>query len=133
MTMPSLPPLILLFGAFSFPAAARGGGSEPRPCFQDGAEKQRLLKTAEDKQYNIKNIEISGNTSTRYRTFRKHWEKNFNEGDIFTIEALMKSIRGINRIRSIKPIGLEDIEVRLEENDRRGWNSINFVICVEQT
>lgn len=101
-------------------------------CTQDKEEKLQLLKKAEENEFNIKRIEISGNTYTRYRIFRKHWEKNFNEGDIFTQEALTKSIKGINKIKSIKTISIEDIFVSLQENDNRGWNSINFVICVEQ-
>ncbi len=117
--------LVFLFSDSAF-------ADETNPCSQDKAEKLLLLKKAEENEYNIKRIEISGNTYSRYRTFREHWEKNFNEGDIFTQEALLKSIKGINKIKSIKPISLDNIEVRLEENDNRGWNSINFVICVEQ-
>ncbi len=117
--------LVFLFSDSAF-------ADETNPCSQNKAEKLQLLKKAEENEYNIKRIEISGNTYTRYRTFRGHWEKNFNEGDIFTQEALLKSIKGINKIKSIKPISLDNIEVRLEENDNRGWNSINFVICVEQ-
>jgi hypothetical protein len=44
----------------------------------------------------------------------------------------LKSIEGINKIKAIEPISLEDIEVKLDENDARGWKAIDFVICVEQ-
>lgn len=107
-------------------------GDEPNPCAQSKAEKMRLIKKAEDNEYNIRRIEISGNTYTRYRTFREHWDKSFEEGSIFTRESLMKSIAGTNKLKTIKTISLENIEVRLEENDRRGWNAIDFVICVQQ-
>lgn len=107
-------------------------GDKPNPCAQSKAEKLRLIKKAEDNEYNIRRIEIFGNTDTRYPTFRKHWDRNFGEGSIFTRESLMKSIAGTNKLKTIKPISLDNIAVRLEENDKRGWNAIDFVICVEQ-
>lgn len=122
--------LIMLIFLFSFSLSAQT--NETNPCFQDSSEKLRLLKLAEDNQYNIRHIAIVGNTYTRYPTFRKNWDRSFEEGSIFTQEALMKSIKGTNRLKTTEKISLDNIEVRLEENDKRGWNAIDFTICVEQ-
>lgn len=123
--------LIMLILLFSFSLSAQTG--ETNPCLQDRSEKLRLLKSAEDNKYNIRYITIVGNTYTRYPAFRKNWDTSFNEGSIFTQEILMKSIKGTNKLKTIKKISLDNIEVRLEENDNRGWNAIDFTICVEHT
>lgn len=122
--------LIVLFVLLSIPVSAQTG--ETNPCLQDSAERSRLLKTAEDNQYNIRRIEIVGNTYTSYRAFQKYWEKDFEEGSIFTQELLIKSIKGTNKLKTIKRISLDNIEVRLEKDEIRGLNVIDFSICVEQ-
>ena len=120
---------LIVFASFSGFAQTE---NEQSPCAQDEAEKLRLIKKAEDDQYNVRNIQIFGNTYTRYPAFRERWDKNFEEGSIFTKKILVKSIEGTNKLKTIKPISLDDIKIRLEENDQRGWNAIDFDICVQQ-
>lgn len=122
----------LLFGLSIFSGFAQTENAEASPCFQDKTEKLQLLKKAEENQYNVRYIQLFGNTYTRYPTFRKQWEKSFEEGSIFTQKSLMKSIAGTNKLKTIKPISLDNIKVRLQENDARGWNAIDFDICVQQ-
>jgi outer membrane protein assembly factor BamA len=124
---------VLLFGFAVFSAFAQTEKSEAaKPCSQDKAEKLELLKKAEDNQYNIRHIYIVGNTYTRYRTFREYMAEEFNEGYIFTRKNLDKSIKGINKLKTIKPITLDNVEVRLEKDEVRNLNVIDFDICVEQ-
>lgn len=97
---------------------------ESAPCFQDADEKQRFVSEAEKNEYNVRRVEISGNESTRHRVFVK--KLFINEGDIFTRRNLEKSIKGISKISVIKPISLEDVEIRIDRQDK----IIDFVFCV---
>ncbi len=107
-------------------------GDKVNDCFQDKEAKLRLIKKAEDAQYNIRNIYIVGNTFTRYRTFRKQMVEDFDEGFIFTEKHLMKSIEGINELKTINPISLEDVKVQIERDAFRDLDVIDFDICVEE-
>lgn len=123
---------VFLIFLVPFSMLAQTENDAMKPCLQDRAEKLQLIKKAEENQYNIRHIYIVGNTYTRHRTFRKHMVKAFNEGFIFTEQNLMTSIKGINKLKSIRPINLDDVKVRLEKDAVRGWNVIDFDICVEQ-
>jgi outer membrane protein assembly factor BamA len=85
-----------------------------------------LITEAEAAEFNVRRIEISGSTDIRYRTFSR--KMALNEGDIFTSENLLKSVRGISRINAIKPITIDDVEIRLDRQNR----DIDFVFCVIQ-
>jgi hypothetical protein len=122
--------LIVLGSLLSF--AQTEISEETKPCSQNSAEKMQLIKKAEENQYNIRHIYLVGNTYTRHRTFRKYMAEEFNEGYIFSQKNLMKSIVGINKLKTIKPISLDNIEVRLEKDSVRNLNVIDFDICVEQ-
>ena len=52
----------------------------------------------------------------------------FNEGDIFTSENLLKTIDGFNRLEVIEPITIDNVEIRLDRQNR----DIDFVFCVIQ-
>jgi len=107
-------------------AQTGGSTSETKPCSQDGVEKQNLITEAEAAEFNVRRIEIAGNTFTRHRTFSR--KMAFNEGDIFKSENLLKSIDGINRIDLIEPITIDDVEIRLDRLNK----DIDFVFCVIQ-
>lgn len=121
---------VSILGLSSYFAAARtaGGNSYAEetapPCFQDADEKQRLIGEAEQNEYNVKSIEISGNEATRHRVFVKNLF--LYEGDIFTRRNLEKSIKGISKISAIKPISLADVGIRLDRGDK----TVDLVFCV---
>lgn len=98
----------------------------PKPCAQDAVERQNLITEAEAAEFNIRRIEIYGNTYSRYRLFSRNMA--INEGDIFKIENLLKSLDGMNGIEVIEPIIIDDVEIRLDRQNR----AIDFVFCVIQ-
>jgi Surface antigen variable number repeat len=104
------------------------GDIDISPCGQQKAEQDRLISEAIEKQYNIRRIEISGNTSIRHREFTKRMESNFSEGDIFTLEALEKSIKRISKMKLIYPITLKNVKIFLDPK----YVNVDFVICVVQ-
>ena len=124
---------VFIFSCASFSAFSQSDKSgELKPCYQNNEERLQLIKKAEDNQYNIRHIYISGNNHTRHRLFTEKMAKDFNEGDIFTQESLMKSIKGISKLKIIKPITLENVEVRLERDEFRGFDVIDLTFCVEE-
>lgn len=108
------------------------------PCFQEEDEKIKLMEEAELSQYRIRHISILGNTYTRDITFRKEFASDepfvFDEGYIFRQESLEKTLDGINEIKTIFPIRLDDVKVWLgkREIDDKAFNVINFDFCIEQ-
>ena len=73
-------------------------------------------------------VEISGNTYTRGREFWKRMSAGLNEGDIFTRRALEETVRRISKMKSIYPISMENVLVRLN----RTTEQIDVLFCVTQ-
>lgn len=103
-------------------------GNGQYKCGQPVEVSGPLIDEAEREQFNTRRVEISGSTYTRDREFRKRMVNGMSEGDIFTRAALEKSVRQVSRIRSIYDITMENIEIRLDREDR----SIDIVFCVKQ-
>ncbi len=101
-------------------------------CSQDKTEKLRLIKKAEENRYYIHRLYFVGNIATRHRTFREYMAESFNEGYVFSRENLLQNIKGINKLKSVKPISLDNVEVRLERDEVRNTDVINFDICVQE-
>lgn len=101
-------------------------------CSQNKAEKTQLISKAESNQLHIREITFYGNTFTRYRTFRENMADFFNEGYIFSQKNLTKSIKGINKIKSIRPISLDNIEVLIKKDETSGIDVIDFNICIQE-
>ncbi len=114
------------------------GNQDEKPCFQDNEEKMELVEKAENEEFNIKYIEIVGNTYSRYKSFLKKFGSNknypFNEGDIFRKASLFKAIEGFNKVKTIYPITTDDVRVWLQETEieNRTIKQINFTFCVKQ-
>lgn len=118
---------ILLFGFVSFSTFAQEATNYPvetKPCYQDKNEKMQLIEQAESRPLRVRRIEMSGNTTTRDRILRDRMV--LKEGDIFRQSLLMRTIRNISKIKTIKPIRLEDVGIRLDRRD----GSVDFVFCV---
>lgn len=117
--------LTLILG---FTVCAQKGGDvlETKPCSQDAVEKQNMIIEAEAAEFNVRRIEIFGNTYSRYRVFSR--KMAINEGDIFTSENLSKSIKGLNGLDVIEPLAIDDVEIMLDR--KNGY--IDFAFCVVQ-
>lgn len=105
-----------------------GGGNEdhPDPCGMAMDVLDPLVSEAERLAFNVRYIEIAGNTYTRYREFAKRMLQN--EGDIFRRELLEKTVLRISRMKTIYPVLMENVEVRLNREQR----VIDIVFCVRQ-
>ena len=97
-------------------------------CGQAKTEQDPLVVEAARDQYIYRRIEIVGNTYTRYREFRRRFANFFNEGDIFTKKALEDSVRRVSKMKTIYPIRMENIEIRLDRENK----VVDIVFCVKQ-
>jgi outer membrane protein assembly factor BamA len=120
--------ILILTLIAGFTVCAQKGADLPdtRPCSQDAVEKQNMIVEAEAAEFNVRRIEIVGNTYSRYRVFSR--KMAFNEGDIFTSARLSKSINGLNGLDVIEPITIDNVEIRLDRKNRQ----MDFVFCVVQ-
>jgi len=118
--------ILLVFLSSFWVMAQNRQSDEIKPCSQKKNEKLQLIREAEDKQFRVRRIETTGNTYTRIRTFVENMA--FNEGDIFTKEDLLKSITGINKIKTIYPITLDNVEIIVD----REFKDVDILFCVKQ-
>jgi len=125
-TSPLLLVLVLFSTASSF--HAQTGAGEPYKCGFTKEVLDPLVDEAERKQFNVRRVEIAGSAYTRDRAFRKRMVVGMTEGDIFTRAALERSVRNIGKMKEVYPITLQDVEVRLNREDK----VIDVVICVIQ-
>ena len=98
------------------------------PCAQTKDVRNPLIDEAERNEFNTLRVEISGNTYTRGREFWKRMSAGLNEGDIFTRRALEETVRRISKMKSIYPISMENVLVRLN----RTTEQIDILFCVIQ-
>ena len=61
------------------------------PCHQDRVDRERLIAEAERNEFNVKHVEILGNTYTQGRSFFRII--TVNEGDIFTRRNLEIAVK----------------------------------------
>lgn len=99
---------------------------EFEPCGHSADLRNPMIEVAERSQFNVRYVEIVGNTYTRYREFGKRMYQT--EGDIFSREKLEKSVKRISKMRTIYPINMDNIEIRLDR--KNGY--IDIVFCVKQ-
>ena len=94
----------------------RGPSYSSSPCSQPQAERAALMREAEKEKYTVGRIFFIGNEHIRDRVLRRR--VLLNEGDLFKRRRLLSSIDNLNRLRTIKPVRLADIKVRLINEDK---------------
>jgi hypothetical protein len=97
-------------------------------CGQDKAKLEPLIKEAESGQYIIRRIEIVGAGDIRYQEFNKRMASNFHEGYEFTRKGLVRSVSRVSKMRAIYQIGLTDVELRLNRENK----DADLVFCVKE-
>ncbi len=121
--------LILL----SFPATSRAqitseSNEDQYKCGQTIEILEPLIQEAEQGRFTLRRIETSGNERTRHREFTKRLAPDFNEGFLFTRRSLEKALVRVSKIRSIYPIKLENIEMRLLREHKK----VDLMLCVKE-
>jgi Surface antigen variable number repeat len=128
--------LIITFG-FILAAAAlveaqdqgSATGNIGKGCiFFDQAEQAKLIAVAEQNQFTIRRIEITGNATVRHREFTKRMPRNFNEGYVFTRKSLELTVKRLSRMKSIHPLSLANVELRID----RQSHDVDLIFCVTE-
>ena len=96
-------------------------------CHQDRRDRDQLIDQAERNEFSVKRVEIEGNTYTRGREFFRR-TTDIREGDIFTKKNLETSVKRIAKMKTIYPITVDNVKVRLDLTDK----TIDIVFCVRQ-
>ena len=90
----------------------------PTVCAQPAAERDSLIREAEDNQYWIRWVYFVGNEHTRDRVLRRRLI-NLNEGDVFTRENLVNSLESVSKLKKIiHPVTLSDVTIRLDKSEK---------------
>jgi hypothetical protein len=89
-------------------------GSSLRP--DEAGYYSQLMKEAQQTEYTVRRVEFMGNEHTRDNTLRKRFMQQ--EGDVFSRKALEQSLENFSKLRMIYPVTLNDVEVRLDREEK---------------
>jgi hypothetical protein len=119
---------LLLFANIVYGQSSEEGLQNGPTCGQVKEVRDPLIDEADRNHFNTRYVEIAGSTYTRDREFRKRMVDGMSEGDIFSRKALEVSVKKVAKMRSIYPITMNNVEIRLDRENR----IIDIVICVKQ-
>ena len=103
------------------------GLTDAVPCSQSTARREALMQRAERLRFTVRRVEFVGTTYTRDEELRRRMT-NFQEGDLFTRQKLVNSLRSMSKLQSeIYPVKLKNVELQLNEPDQ----TVDMTICVK--
>ncbi|MDT7602984.1 MAG: outer membrane protein insertion porin family [Acidobacteriota bacterium] len=91
---------------------------------QADGDRDQLIAEAERNSYTVRVVFFSGIKHTRDHVLRRRLL--FNEGDVFTKGLLEHSMARLNKIRTLEPIRMKDVEVRLDRANKEIDLQFNF-------
>ena len=84
----------------------------------------RLMDDAERAGYTVRRVEFTGNEHIRDQVLRKQFVQQ--EGDVFSRKLLDQSLKNFSRVRAIYPVTIEDVEARLDREQKLIDLTIHF-------
>ncbi len=100
----------------------------PAECSQPEAQRDSLIREAEQRQYMIRWVMFARNAHTNDGVLRRRLV-NLNEGDVFTRDNLVKSLERVSKLkRSVHPIGLNEVTVAVDREKKL----IDIDICLKE-
>jgi hypothetical protein len=97
-------------------------------CSQRPFEQTALIREAESDRYTTRRVEFIGNNYTRDGILRRRIIIGLQEGDLFSRQNLIKSLKNVSKLRVIYPAHLRDVVIQL---DRPG-KMVNMIICFRE-
>jgi outer membrane protein assembly factor BamA len=97
-------------------------------CSQRTFEQTALIREAETDKYTTRRVEFIGNNYTRDGVLRRRIIMGLQEGELFTRQNLIKSLKNVSRLKIIYPARLRDVVIQL---DRPG-KMVNMIICFRE-
>jgi hypothetical protein len=99
------------------------------PCLQPAAEQNKLIDEAQRNEFTVRRVEFVVLTYTRDHVLRDRMTPIVNEGDVFTRDKLVRSLRRMSGLkRAIYPLRLTDVIIRLDRSD----SLVDMTICFRQ-
>ena len=82
----------------------------------EAAYYSELLRQAEANGYTMRRVEFSGNKHIRDDLLRKQFVQG--EGDLLSLKLLEQSLKNLNSLGSLYPVTLDDVEARLDREEK---------------
>ena len=82
------------------------------------------MDEAQRNQFTVRRLEFLGITHTPDTMVRGRMTL-LNEGEVFTRQKLLRSLRRVSALKRIYPVRLTNVEIRLERPDR----IVDMLIC----
>jgi hypothetical protein len=111
-------------GSYWRPASGNQEGRSP--CGQPPAEQAAILQKAQNEKYSLRRIEFIGNANTDDWTLRRRIM--LQEGNVFARAILIKSLKSVNKLRTIYPVRLSDVLAHLNGQEK----TIDVAICFRE-
>ena len=87
------------------------------------------MDEAQRNEFSVRRVEFVGLTYTHDHVLRDRLPPIVNEGDVFTRDKLVRSLRRMSALkRAIYPLRLTDVEIRLD----RTQGLVDMTICFRQ-
>jgi outer membrane protein assembly factor BamA len=100
----------------------------PFKCSQPVAEREALIRQAETNQYTVRRVEFVGNSYTLDAVLRRRIAALLEEGDVFTRRKLIMSLRNAGKLKTIYPVRLRDVVIRLDKSGKM----VDMNICFKE-
>lgn len=112
----------LTFALFAVPDRLCAQSAE---CSQPAAERDAIIREAEKDQYTTRRVEFINNRYVRDETLRSRTNIGLQEGEFFTRQNLVRSLRNVNTVKQIYPVRMKDVELRLNRDEK----TVDMTIC----
>ena len=103
-------------------------GPPQMTCSQPATERDNFMDEAQRNHFTLRRAEFLGLTYTRDTLMRGRMTAVINEGDLFTREKLVRSLRRMSTLKRVYPVRLKDVEIRLDRSNRL----IDLAICFRE-
>ena len=100
----------------AYPSATCNLADASFKSHQIDSEQSKLIDEAEKNKYLVRRIEFVGNANTRHHILARR--VLFTEGDVFTRKLLERSLSNLSKLKIIKPVRLQDVEVYLDREEK---------------
>ena len=101
--------------------------SRPSGCNQSAADQAAIVREAEASGYTIRRLEFVGNKNIRDVVLRKRMSA-LQEGNRFARSNLVRSLASVSRLKTLHPVRLSDVVLRLDETEAL----LDMVICFRE-
>jgi hypothetical protein len=115
----------LAFASFAVPDHLCAQSAE---CSQPTAERDAIIREAEKDQYTTRRVEFIGNRYVRDATLRSRTNLGLQEGEFFTRQNLVRSLRNVSTVKQIYPVRMKDVELRLNRDEK----TADVLICFRE-